>query len=480
MKNIVKKSKIYKFFHNLNYQIQAIDKKIDNFERNNFIENISIQLNELKKENEELKRQLYNITTNLDSANNHNVMMNNNIYDRISEVKLLNNIVIDRTRQLECFNSELLLLNKNNNLKKVLIVGFYGAPNLGDELMLEAILKKLTNFNNIEITIMIADNPNYDISKYGNVNFIHYAKTNMDFHAIAQYFDEIIFGGGAIIDDREWENSSVDNTSLYNILIKLSMCAINLKKEIVLLGLSTTDKFSNKDYLNNLQIVFNNAKYVSLRDTNSLNTLLDNNINCDDIQVIDDLVYALPNENTQIKHEQDKFSIGMVLVSYTDLKILKDMMKQIEDYMINDVIEENKEIVLIPFYDYQAADVNKYREILDSIEINDKISVKILPYCNNYEKIVKEFKSCNLLVAMRYHASLIALKENVPAVHVIYDIHGHYKNKMNYLLDKYDAKVNSISLSKYDGTNFLNVLKNLQEINEYEISTNFDEIFQVI
>ena len=103
-----------------------------------------------------------------------------------------------------------------------------------------------------------------------------------------------------------------------------------------------------------------------------------------------------------------------------------------------------------------------------------------MPYCNNYEKIVKEFKSCNLLIAMRYHASLIALKENVPVIHVIYDIHSHYINKMNYLLDKYDAKVNSILLSKYNGTEFLNVLKNTQKIKEYEISTNFDEIFQII
>lgn len=79
----------------------------------------------------------------------------------------------------------LSLKNNQFNKKKVLICGFYGAFNLGDELMLQTILKNLKNVSNLEITIMLCDNPYTDTTKYGKCKFIHYPRTRNDLNIIA-------------------------------------------------------------------------------------------------------------------------------------------------------------------------------------------------------------------------------------------------------------------------------------------------------
>lgn len=371
------------------------------------------------------------------------------------------------------------MLNDRKAPIQVLIVGFYGAPNLGDELMLEAILDRIGKRDNIRITIMIADNPKYDIRKYGNVNFIHYPKNNMDLHIIAKYFDKIIFGGGALLDDSKWEDFYSNNTSLYNILINLSTFAINLKKDIYLIGLSSSTKINNKDYIRNLENVLNSAKYVSLRDKNSLNVLRESGIKHKNIEIIDDLVYGIREQRVVVNKCDEEYVVGMVLVSYTDSEILLDLVRQTEKYLLKKK-QKRKYIRLIPFYVFEDSDIKKYKEIINSINIGESIEISIQPYVNTYNEIVQNFKGCNMIVAMRYHASLIALKEQIPAVHVVYDVHNHYINKMEDLLNKYAAKCNSIPLSEYDGDKYLNILENCKENKKYVATTNFEDIFRDI
>lgn len=80
--------------------------------------------------------------------------------------------------KLNSFNFE--LLSYNNNKQKILIVGFYGGYNLGDELMLQTLLKHLEKFDNLELTVMIADNASYNIDEFKNVRFIHFLNDELN------------------------------------------------------------------------------------------------------------------------------------------------------------------------------------------------------------------------------------------------------------------------------------------------------------
>lgn len=483
IKKIIKKTKLYKYFHGLGRNVQGIDKSL---------EAIKLEQDKIHIELEKIEEKINNVQDDINSVikcTNEELIMTrqlvnsiddiNNIQGILNEINYKENKLNERTRQFECINTELLMLNHYNERIKILIIGFYGAPNLGDELMLESILKGLSKYNNIEITIMIADNPKYDIRKYGNVNFIHYAKTNVDFHIIAKYFDKIIFGGGALIDDSEWVNERNINTSLYNILINLSICAINQNKEVFLLGLSSALELNNNNYIQSLKYVIENCRYVSLRDRNSLKVLEKYDIDCTNVKVIDDLVYSIPNNDNIVEKSDDSFSVGMVLISYTDTDILVDMINQVKAYMKESTCR-TKTIRLIPFYENECCDTNRYKELINYMTADSEIKIEILNYADSYDKIVEYFKLCDMIVAMRYHASLLALKEDIPVIHVIYDTHSHYINKMNELLDNYDAKTNSISLVKYNGDDFFQILKKYHNTKKYDATTNFNMLFESI
>lgn len=141
-------------------------------------------------------------------------------------------------------------LIKKNNKKQILICGFYGAINLGDDLMLETLLNYLNQIENLEITIMLCDKKNIDITNYGEYNFIHYPTKTNDFAIIAKYFDAVIFGGGALLDDCNYD----DNNPVFNlgyILVNLSLEFINFKKTTILYGLSSNKELTNNQYIKN-------------------------------------------------------------------------------------------------------------------------------------------------------------------------------------------------------------------------------------
>lgn len=256
--SLLKKSKLYKFF---NYNFSNILSRLDNLEK--ITDNLSKSINNntyesaINKINEEI--------ISLKTISNQSLNLINTNTSKI-------NIMDNRTKQFDYINSELLLLNRPTNTEKILIVGFYGAPNSGDELMLQSILNKIDS-NNFSITVMLADNPNYNLINYNHINFIHYPKTNMDFNIIANYFDKIIFGGGAIIEDSYLEDENSYKYNMGSILLNLSLSCINNNKKIFCIGLSTAKEITNSYYIKSLDYIIENSEHFSLRDSNSLQTL---------------------------------------------------------------------------------------------------------------------------------------------------------------------------------------------------------------
>ena len=94
---------------------------------------------------------------------------------------------------------------------------------------------------------------------------------------------------------------------------------------------------------------------------------------------------------------------------------------------------------------------------------------------------MEQFKLCNILVCMRYHSSLLALKSGIPAVHIVYDVHRHYENKMNYLKQQYGYNETYLSFKEITQDNIINslnfVLNNYEELHENykQISSKFEE-----
>ena len=94
-----------------------------------------------------------------------------------------------------------LLRTDKNKKRRVLIGGYYGARNAGDELMLQSILDKIDSEKN-DVTILSAFNYALDSSAYFPYHIIHYPKRISDCIYLAENFDLIIWGGGQSLTTR--------------------------------------------------------------------------------------------------------------------------------------------------------------------------------------------------------------------------------------------------------------------------------------
>lgn len=364
-------------------------------------------------------------------------------------------LLVKRTIQFDVMNTEMLLLQPTVK-RKILLLGFYGANNTGDELMLQALLKEFNSYKDkCEITVMIADNLEYELNLFGQVHFIHYPKTPSDTSIIMNYFDDIVVGGGALIDDACYLENNLDNVS--NLLIDLGLHAIHKEKGIYLVGLSTSNQIQHKEYITKLNEIIKKANYVSIRDPYSLQTLREAGIETSSIHLVEDLAYVLPTVLSP-KREENKLTIGMVLINYIDDETFSTIIEGVEEFLESIDLEKQKEIHLIPFYDYCHFDITQYEKRAKAI--STKVNIVIEPYTSDCFELCKQFSNCNMMVCMRYHSSLLALKMGMNCVHLVYDVHRHYSNKMKYLLEQYEAENDQMSVKKIHKEDLVSLLKN--------------------
>lgn len=387
-----------------------------------------------------------------------------------NQVDLVRTELNDIRTNLTYGNVELLNIKYDNSKKNVLIVGFFGAPNLGDEMMLETLLEYLEKIPNKKVTVLLADNPEYNIDKYKDIRFIHYPKTLYDFNILAEQFDYIIFGGGAIIDDRHYNEEKSYQYDLGTMLIKLSIRAIAFNKKVVCIALSASENIENREYLEKLGYVIQNSHYFSVRDdftkkylTNKLGDEYGDKIN-----KIHDIVFSNKELSINLsitRFKKDIMNIGIVAISndsnFEKMQIIINSIKR---------FNKNAQINLIPFYDYNHIDINFYNKIIDN---NKDIKIKVEKYPENMNQTIGLYNKNDIIIGMRYHSILVSYALNIPCVSICYDIHSHYPYKIKYLNQIFD-KNEALSYSNlnedkiYDELN--NVLNNYNNNKSIEMS----------
>ena len=340
------------------------------------------------------------------------------------------------------------LINKNI---RVLICGFYGARNLGDELMLNAVLKRLDSVG-IDATVMLANNHDLDASIYFPHSIVHYPRKSLDVTFLAEQFDVIIWGGGAVIDDENYRFKE-NEVGLTYILCALSKAILKKGGKVIALGVSSNKELSNTRFIKDMDYIVKNATYFSLRDKYSLETLKNSGIRIDNVKIIDDLALSDIVPGNPIKTTDEKVVIGLVyvmddnkrdlLIKYTNS--LVEMIKK--EYGADRAID----LRLIPFYDYNNNDKKRFIEIKEKCltDLPENVRIIEVDYMNDIEELVDEFMHCGYVVSMRYHATLIAgcLGVNVLAIDLS-ETHRHYHNKLKYVKEKYCPELISFSYGK--------------------------------
>ncbi len=299
-------------------------------------------------------------------------------------------------------------------MTSVLISGYYGFKNLGDELILESLIEQLRQINpKIDITVLSAD-PKYTSSVF-NVDSINRYDIPRIWIALLKA-KLLISGGGGLFQDK----TSIKSPIYYGLIILLAKL-VKVKTLIYAQGLGPLNswwaKFITKSSLSMADIItLRDFESVAMANSFDLKTLL----TADPVWGLSKL-QTYPDNLSNIQAIKENYPnsklIGVSLRTDTHLD-QKGLLNLAES--LNEILSDNFVIVLLPLQKDQDYDI-----LLEfSALLNKNIACEVLTVYpkditpSYYLDIFKEF---HLVIAMRLHALILSLKCGINVFGLSYD-----------------------------------------------------------
>ncbi|MCF6465473.1 polysaccharide pyruvyl transferase CsaB [Clostridium sp. Cult2] len=304
--------------------------------------------------------------------------------------------------------------------KRILISGYYGFDNSGDDAILKAIVKDIKeNNNSIEITVL-SNNPTFTEKVY-NIKAVNRFKIKKVIKSIKECH-LFISGGGSLLQDI----TSTRSLLYYLTLMKL---AKKFGKPIMVYanGIGPIDRKLNR-FLTRKTL--NKVDLITLRDEDSKIFLENLGVENSNIFVTADPVFTLEPSEDKIIDEilnkenvpWDKPLVGVSVRNWINEENLIPNVAKAIDY----VIENYKvNVVLIPMH--YPEDLSISNRILERVTSQN---CYIISNKYNVEDIMGIIKRLEIIVAMRLHSLIYAATQNVPMVGIVYDpkIEGFLKS----------------------------------------------------
>lgn len=279
-------------------------------------------------------------------------------------------------------------------MKKVLISGYYGFGNFGDELILSLLLDKLKD---CKVTVL-SSNPRKTYETYGVTS----VQTFSFDHVIKEVAtcDVLISGGGSLLQN------VTSNQSLwfYASIIKLAQA---FRKEIVIFaqGIGPVKGWYSTGMTKG---ILKKANYVSVRDEKSMELMKKWKIN--HAKLVCDPAYSI-----EVSQPERTKKIGIQLRKFDTLT------DDLFDNIVTQVLSRyyDREIELLCLQDDMDKDVsqifiNKMR-LIDS-NVKAKVIKGLTP-----KEIINRISTYDCMIGMRYHACLVATKYGVKTLAIGYD-----------------------------------------------------------
>ena len=333
------------------------------------------------------------------------------------------------------------------NLKhKVLISGYYGFDNSGDDAILKAIVKDMKEYNNkINITVL-SNNPS-KTEKIYPVKAINRFKLGEVFKAMKNT-ELFISGGGSLLQD-------VTSTRSLLYYLAIMQLAKLCKKPVMIYanGIGPIDKKINRFLTKK---ILNKVDLITLRDDASKEYIYELGIKNENIHVTADPVFTLlPSSEEDVlkifQNENIPRTKKLVGISIRQWRKADNLIEVVSDTIKYIIKTYDVNIVLIPMH---------YPEDLEiSLKINemaDEDNCYVMKDRYSVEEIMGVIKELEIIIAMRLHSLIYAATQEVPIVGLVYD-----------------PKVEGI-LHSLDMENMCNV----EELNIEDLIQNIDYVWQ--
>lgn len=275
-------------------------------------------------------------------------------------------------------------------MTKYIVSGYIGFDNFGDELIARILTDKLKR-EGVEKITLISSNPErtrelHGVEACGMLKFLNPLRET----------DVLISGGGSLLQDV---------TSLKSLLYYLGVIYAALllgkKVEIFAQGIGPINsKFGQ--LLTRIALRF--ASKISVRDKKSQELLESWGI---DSELVQDPVFSL-----KIANKGKKGTVGIQLRDFPTLtdEFLKTLARKVKEKY------SDKKIQIISLQDsIDLCVCEKFAGMLDSMQVEVLSGLSI-------NEVIDTISGLECLIAMRFHANVIALKAGIETIPINYDI----------------------------------------------------------
>lgn len=311
-------------------------------------------------------------------------------------------------------------------MRTVLVCGYYGAHNRGDELIFKVLSEALKE-KELEVVVTSLD-PATTSKDYG-VHAIASSKSLikglLTFIKAVFGADAFILGGGGLYQDYGKHFRIVFYYGLRTLIAAL------LGKKIMYfaLGFGNIELTRSKKFI---QFVMQFVNVVTVRDKESKKVLLD--IGFDkDIVVCADPVFTVASDKHALstRKNMSKLRIGISVLPYDQqLQFLTGADENIEGSIIGftkNLLACNHEITFIPME--KGTDDQFIAKILASAHLTD--SVTVMDSSIAHDDFIGNFASFDVVIAMRLHAIILSAALGIPFLPIAY--HSKVANTVSLL-----------------------------------------------
>ena len=286
--------------------------------------------------------------------------------------------------------------------KKILIGGYFGCGNMGDDAILWALIQQLKK-EPVDITVLSGD-PKKTKEDFG-VKALPRKKFTTVRNAIKEH-DILVYAGGSLFQDA----TSVQNVVYYSHLI---MMAKKFKKKVVLLGqgLGPLNTLTAKTMTAK---ALDSADAICVRDPDSLDLLKTLNVSAP-TGLSADMAYLLePNSLTETENT-DRLLVGIAPRFLARNKQQNQKLIEFFTDLGKGLIDKGHKIRWISMH--PSEEENQILQIHDAINSLDSEIAK----ADNPSDLLNAYEDLDGMIAMRLHAGIFAILHNLKPYMISYD-----------------------------------------------------------
>jgi len=345
-------------------------------------------------------------------------------------------------KSIEIYSEVLRQEKAENRVFDIMLSGYYGYANSGDDALLDAVIKALRRERDELSILVLSRNPHETMRDYG-VFSIH----RLNFFRVRRYMKRtrlLVYGGGSHMQD----NTSTRSLVYYTFLIHMAKF-MGLRVMLYGNGIGPLAGTRNAQKARRALDV---CDYISLRDPESLEYMKTLGVTNPNVALSIDPVFSLDTEDiTKDKISENEELSGIFAAQQTRYFIISLRPWQ---YNEPNFIEKMAEVIDYTAEKYNLVPILVPLQQMDTIVLREtakRLACKhiFLKRVFGYKTIMAIIARAEFAICMRLHALIYAAGAGLPIIGLVYD--PKVANFISYLNETSYVSTSNLDTAKLKG-----------------------------